>query len=150
MTGSSRSGAHANWRPRLRLLVISSALAAAAAWLIASAAPPSTGRALFGLWRVRDLAVVAALSAVVPLALCRSRRTVLKLTVAATTTVLALDRLLSEDSTFYGDLFPHAVKWRGIVYLEDGLHRAVRAALRNRTVLHARVFDMDMAPGGPK
>src|SRR5687768_15157720 len=27
-----------------------------------------------------------------------------------TTTVLALDRLLSEDSTFYGDLFPHAVK----------------------------------------
>ena len=63
-----------------------------------------------------------------------------------TTTVLALDRLLSEDSTFYGDLFPHAVKWRGIVYLEDGLHRAVRAALRNRTVLHARVFDMDVAP----
>src|SRR4051794_31069611 len=61
-----------------------------------------------------------------------------------TTTVLALDRLLSEDSTFYGDLFPHAVRWKGIVYLEDGLHRAVRAALRNRTVLHARVFDMDM------
>lgn len=61
-----------------------------------------------------------------------------------TTTVLALDRLLSEDSTFYGDLFPHAVKWRGNVYLEDGLHRAVRAALRNRTVLHARVFDMDV------
>ena len=29
------------------------------------------------------------------------------------------------------------------MYLEDGLHRAVRAALRNRTVLHARVFDMD-------
>ena len=61
-----------------------------------------------------------------------------------TTTVLALDRLLSEDSTFYGDLFPHAVKWQGVVYLEDGLHRAVRAALRNRTVLHARVFDMDV------
>jgi Arc/MetJ family transcription regulator len=64
-----------------------------------------------------------------------------------TTTVLALDRLLSEDSTFYGDLFPHAVKWKGIIYLEDGLHRAVRAALRNRTVLHARVFDMDIPPG---
>src|SRR5690349_12898947 len=61
-----------------------------------------------------------------------------------TTTVLALDRLLSEDSTFYGDLFPHAVRWKGITYLEDGLHRAVRAALRNRTVLHARVYDMDM------
>jgi Arc/MetJ family transcription regulator len=60
-----------------------------------------------------------------------------------TTTVLALDRLLSEDSTFYGDLFPHAVKWKGTVYLEDGLHRAVRAALRNRTVLHARLLDLD-------
>jgi Arc/MetJ family transcription regulator len=65
-----------------------------------------------------------------------------------TTTVLALDRLLSEDSTFYGDLFPHAVKWRGDIYLEDGLHRAVRAALRNRTVLHARVYDMDAGPDG--
>ena len=64
-----------------------------------------------------------------------------------TTTVLALDRLLSEDSTFYGDLFPHAVKWKGIVYLEDGLHRAVRAALRNRTVLHARLLDMDVPLG---
>jgi Arc/MetJ family transcription regulator len=62
---------------------------------------------------------------------------------------LALDKLLAEDSTFYGDLFPHAVRWKGIVYLEDGLHRAVRAALRNRTVLHARVFDMDMpSPAG--
>jgi hypothetical protein len=29
------------------------------------------------------------------------------------------------------------------VYLEDGLHRAVRAALRNRVALHARLFDMD-------
>ena len=62
--------------------------------------------------------------------------------------MLALDRLLSEDSTFYGDLFPHAVKWHGVVYLEDGLHRAVRAALRNRTVLHARVYDMDAGPDG--
>jgi len=56
---------------------------------------------------------------------------------------LDLDALLEEDSTFYGDLFPHAVKWRGVVYLEDGLHRAVRTALRGRTVLHARVFVMD-------
>ncbi len=63
-----------------------------------------------------------------------------------TTTVLALDKLLSEDSTFYGDLFPHAVRWRGVIYLEDGLHRAVRAALRGRTVLHARVVDLD-TPG---
>jgi Arc/MetJ family transcription regulator len=62
--------------------------------------------------------------------------------IVPTTKVLALDRLLSEESTFYGDLFPHAVRWRGVIYLEDGIHRAVRAALRNRTVLHARVYDL--------
>ena len=56
---------------------------------------------------------------------------------------LDLQMLLSEDSTFYGDLFPHAVQWHGVIYLEDGLHRAVRAALRNRVVLHARFFDYD-------
>ena len=39
--------------------------------------------------------------------------------IITTTTVLALDRLLSEDSTFYGDLFPHAVQWNGDLYLED-------------------------------
>ncbi|GAA4388937.1 hypothetical protein GCM10023147_15020 [Tsukamurella soli] len=65
-----------------------------------------------------------------------------------TTTVLALDRLLSEDSTFFGDLFPHAVTWNGDTYLEDGLHRAVRSALRNRTVLHCRVFEFGTAVPG--
>lgn len=58
--------------------------------------------------------------------------------------VLELESLLTEESTFYGDLFPHAVQWEGLLYLEDGLHRAVRAALRNRTVLHARVFELDL------
>jgi len=57
-----------------------------------------------------------------------------------TTTVLALDRLLSEDSTFYGDLFAHVVEWEGTLYLEDGLHRALRAALHQRPTLHARVL----------
>lgn len=56
---------------------------------------------------------------------------------------LALDKLLDEDSTFYGDLFPHAVQWEGEVYLEDGLHRALRAALQQRTTLHVRVLDLD-------
>jgi Arc/MetJ family transcription regulator len=60
-----------------------------------------------------------------------------------TTTVLALDRLLSEDSTFYGDLFPHAVQWHGELYLEDGLHRALRGALQQRSVIHVRVLDLD-------
>ncbi len=53
---------------------------------------------------------------------------------------LALDRLLAEDSTFYGDLFPHVVQYNGDLYLEDGLHRALRAALQQRTSIHARVL----------
>ena len=56
---------------------------------------------------------------------------------------LALDHLLDDDSTFYGDLFPHAVQWRGELYLEDGLHRALRAALQQRNTLHVRVLDLD-------
>jgi Arc/MetJ family transcription regulator len=53
---------------------------------------------------------------------------------------LALDRLLAEDSTFYGDLFPHVVEYENTLYLEDGLHRAVRAALQQRTSIHVRVL----------
>ncbi|HLV58468.1 MAG TPA: type II toxin-antitoxin system VapB family antitoxin [Natronosporangium sp.] len=56
---------------------------------------------------------------------------------------LALDRLLADDSTFYGDLFPHVVEWEGTLYLEDGLHRALRAALQQRTQIHARVLVLD-------
>ena len=56
---------------------------------------------------------------------------------------LALDQLLDEDSTFYGDLFPHAVQWEGEIYLEDGLHRALRAALENRQTMHVRILDLD-------
>lgn len=52
---------------------------------------------------------------------------------------LDLGSLLDEDSTFYGDLFAHVVEWHGELYLEDGLHRALRAALQQRHVLHARV-----------
>ncbi len=52
---------------------------------------------------------------------------------------LDLDVLLAEDSTYYGDMFAHVVEWRGELYLEDGLHRALRCALAQRNVLHARV-----------
>jgi len=52
---------------------------------------------------------------------------------------LQLAALLDEDSTFFGDLFAHVVEWRGDLYLEDGLHRALRAALHQRQILHARV-----------
>jgi Arc/MetJ family transcription regulator len=55
---------------------------------------------------------------------------------------LALDKLLAEDSTFYGDLFPHVVSWQGDYYLEDGLHRALRAALQQRTAIHVRVYEV--------
>lgn len=55
---------------------------------------------------------------------------------------LALDRLLAEDSTFYDDLFPHVVEWEGNLYLEDGVHRALRAALQQRNVIHARIHVM--------
>lgn len=53
---------------------------------------------------------------------------------------LDLAMLLDEDSTFYGDLFAHVVSWCGELYLEDGVHRALRAALHQRQLLHARVF----------
>ena len=56
---------------------------------------------------------------------------------------LDLEALLSEDSTFYGDLFAHVVEWEGVMYLEDGLHRALRAALQQRPVLHARVLVLE-------
>jgi Arc/MetJ family transcription regulator len=64
-------------------------------------------------------------------------------TLITTKRELALDALLADDSTFYGDLFPHAVQWRGELYLEDGLHRALRAALQQRNVIHVRVLDLD-------
>jgi Arc/MetJ family transcription regulator len=56
---------------------------------------------------------------------------------------LDLNALLDEDSTFYGDLFAHVVEWKGEMFLEDGLHRALRAALQQRLVLHARVLVVD-------
>lgn len=56
---------------------------------------------------------------------------------------LDLTTLLSEESTFYGDLFAHVVQWKGTLYLEDGLHRALRAALQQRPALHARVLELD-------
>ena len=60
-----------------------------------------------------------------------------------TKSMLDLRMVLAEDSTFYGDLFPHVIRWQGELYLEDGLHRALRAALHQRSVLHARVIELD-------
>ena len=55
---------------------------------------------------------------------------------------LDLEVLLDDESTFFGDLFAHVVAWRGDLYLEDGLHRALRAALHQRPTLHARVLSL--------
>ncbi|MGH3367058.1 MAG: type II toxin-antitoxin system VapB family antitoxin [Nocardioidaceae bacterium] len=55
---------------------------------------------------------------------------------------LDLATLLDHESTFFGDLFAHVVEWDGDLYLEDGLHRALRAALQQRKVLHARVHSV--------
>ena len=55
---------------------------------------------------------------------------------------LDLEALLEEDSTFYGDLFAHVVSFEGDLYLEDGLHRTLRAALQQRNSVHARVLEL--------
>jgi Arc/MetJ family transcription regulator len=59
-----------------------------------------------------------------------------------TTDTLQLADLLDEDSSFYGVLFADVVLWRDELYLEDGLHRALRAALQQRHVVHARVHEV--------
>ena len=53
---------------------------------------------------------------------------------------LDLAAVLDENSTFYGDLFAHVVSYDGELYLEDGLHRTLRAALQQRTTVHARIY----------
>ena len=65
-------------------------------------------------------------------------------TLITTATVVELGKLLSDDPTLPGDLFPHAVRWCGELFLEDGLHRALRAALQQRTTLPVRILDLDL------
>jgi Arc/MetJ family transcription regulator len=55
---------------------------------------------------------------------------------------LDLHELLASDSTYFGDLFARVVRYQGHLYLETGLHRAVRAALQGRTSIHARIFEV--------
>lgn len=52
---------------------------------------------------------------------------------------LRLDVPLTEDSTFYGYLFCDVIDFDGVLYLEDGLHRAVQAALAQPSTLHVRI-----------
>ena len=55
---------------------------------------------------------------------------------------LQLDVLLAEDSTFFGDIFGHVIEWHGELYLDDGLHRAVQAALHQRQGMHVRIAQL--------
>ena len=65
-------------------------------------------------------------------------------TLTTTKRTLDLEIVLADDSTFYGDLFAHVVEYEGELYLEDGLHRALRAALGSGgdALLHARIHVM--------
>jgi len=63
--------------------------------------------------------------------------------ITTTQKMLDLELLLSDDSTFYGDLFPHIVFWKNEYYLENGLHRTLRAALQQKNSIHARVLYLD-------
>lgn len=56
---------------------------------------------------------------------------------------LDLAHVLDVESTYFGDLFAHVIAWNGELYLEDGLHRALRAALQQRQMLHARVHSLE-------
>ena len=62
---------------------------------------------------------------------------------STTRSTLDLNALLANDSTFFGDLFAHVVRYRGELYLEDVLHRVVRAALQGRMSLHAPILDVE-------
>lgn len=62
--------------------------------------------------------------------------------IITTKSKLDLNALLSEDSTFFGDMFVHIVKWKGEIYLESGLHRALRSALQQQHHIHARVLTL--------
>ena len=57
-----------------------------------------------------------------------------------TKSMLDLQHLLAADSTFYGDIFCHVVSFEDQLYLEDGLHRAMRAARAGRPFVHGRVL----------
>lgn len=48
--------------------------------------------------------------------------------------------LLGEPSSHCGDPIPHVIAWGGSLFLEDGHHRVVRAALNGRRHIPARVL----------
>jgi hypothetical protein len=63
--------------------------------------------------------------------------------IIATQDGVKLEPLIHGDRgrpSFSGDNTPHIVSWRGNLYLEDGHHRVVRAAIAGQTQVFARVL----------
>jgi hypothetical protein len=67
-------------------------------------------------------------------------RTVTIAQLTATQPGVLLHALTGRPSPVGGDPFPHVIDWDGNLYLEDGHHRVVRAALAGRTEVEARVL----------
>jgi hypothetical protein len=77
-----RTAIHARKKRRSRFLLAAGIAVTSVAWLSLRAAPPLTGRALFGLWHVSDIAVACGLVSAALLASCASRRGVLRFLLA--------------------------------------------------------------------
>lgn len=65
----------------------------------------------------------------------------------ATQPGLLLEALTGDPIPTGGDPTPHVIQWDGNLYLEDGHHRAARAALAGHTSITARVLVIDTEQG---
>jgi hypothetical protein len=50
---------------------------------------------------------------------------------------------LTNTSPIGGDPHPHVINWAGHLYLEDGHHRVLRAALNGEATITARVLTIE-------
>lgn len=50
---------------------------------------------------------------------------------------------LNTDTPVGGDQSPHVIDWHGTLYLEDGHHRAIKAALNGQDTITARVLTIE-------
>lgn len=61
----------------------------------------------------------------------------------ATQPGLLLEALTGDAQPIGGDPTPHVIQWEDNLYLEDGHHRAARAALAGHTSITARVLNLN-------
>ena len=64
------------------------------------------------------------------------------------TTGVLFHALIDDCEPVGGDPVPHVIDFDGRLYLEDGHHRVVRAALAGRSTIEARVLPINVSPGG--